>query len=74
MRRLNVAATILGGMLAVTAAGLTVVGVTAVGAEAEAAATAQPAPGFEVKTLAGEPLRLADLRGRVVVLLFWTPW
>lgn len=68
------AAALLGGMLAVTAAGLTVVGVTAAGAKAEAAATARPAPGFEVKTLAGEPLRLADLRGRVVVLLFWTPW
>jgi len=29
------------------------------------------APGFEVKTLDGESLRLADLKGKVVVLNFW---
>jgi peroxiredoxin len=29
------------------------------------------APGFEVKTLDGETLRLADLKGKVVVLNFW---
>jgi len=31
----------------------------------------KPAPGFEVKTLDGETLRLADLKGKVVVLNFW---
>ena len=32
------------------------------------------APGFEVTTFAGESLRLADLRGQVVVLNFWASW
>lgn len=31
----------------------------------------KPAPGFEVKTLDGATLRLADLKGKVVVLNFW---
>jgi peroxiredoxin len=31
----------------------------------------KPAPGFEVKALDGETLRLADLKGKVVVLNFW---
>ena len=30
-----------------------------------------PAPGFEVKTLDGETLRLNELKGKVVVLNFW---
>ena len=32
------------------------------------------APDFEVTTFAGETLRLADLRGQVVVLNFWASW
>jgi peroxiredoxin len=31
----------------------------------------KPAPGFEAKTLDGETLRLADLKGKVVILNFW---
>jgi len=31
----------------------------------------KPAPGFEIKTIDGDSLRLADLRGKVVVLNFW---
>jgi len=31
----------------------------------------KPAPGFEVKTLDGETLRLNELKGKVVVLNFW---
>jgi thiol-disulfide isomerase/thioredoxin len=34
----------------------------------------QPAPVFELEDLAGSPLRLADLRGKVVVLNFWATW
>ncbi len=32
------------------------------------------APPFEVKTLDGAPLRLADLRGKYVLLDFWATW
>ena len=33
-----------------------------------------PAPPFEVVTLDGDTLRLADLEGRVVLLNFWATW
>jgi hypothetical protein len=32
------------------------------------------APGFDGPTLGDRVLRLADLRGRVVLLYFWTTW
>ncbi|OGL10202.1 MAG: hypothetical protein A3I17_00300 [Candidatus Rokubacteria bacterium RIFCSPLOWO2_02_FULL_72_37] len=32
------------------------------------------APGFSLPALDGTPIRLADLRGRVVMLYFWTTW
>jgi cytochrome c-type biogenesis protein len=34
----------------------------------------QPAPEVELKDLTGAPLRLSDLRGRVVLLNFWATW
>jgi cytochrome oxidase Cu insertion factor (SCO1/SenC/PrrC family) len=32
------------------------------------------APAFELPDLDGRPQRLADLRGKVVMLFFWTTW
>lgn len=34
----------------------------------------RPAPDFALTTLKGDTLRLADLRGQVVVLNFWASW
>ena len=34
----------------------------------------RPAPDFEVKTLDGRDIKLADLKGKVVVLDFWATW
>ncbi len=33
-----------------------------------------PAPDFNLRTLTGEQVSLADLRGKPVVLVFWAPW
>lgn len=35
---------------------------------------ARPAPGWELYDVQGEPVRLADFKGRVVVLDFWGSW
>ena len=34
----------------------------------------QPAPAFDVKTLDGDALRLADFKGKVVLVNFWATW
>jgi hypothetical protein len=34
----------------------------------------QPAPDFTLTKLEGQPLRLSELRGRVVMLNFWATW
>ncbi len=38
------------------------------------AASVVPAPEIELKDTAGAPIRLSDLRGRVVFLNFWATW
>lgn len=38
------------------------------------APSAQPAPDFTLTTLDGAPLRLADLRGKVVFINLWATW
>jgi cytochrome c-type biogenesis protein len=54
---------------------------SAQGANAPAATTAandasaaKPAPEVSLRALDGQPFRLADLRGRVVLLNFWATW
>jgi cytochrome c-type biogenesis protein len=49
-------------------------GAAPAGAAATNASLAKPAPEVELKTLDGRPVRLADLRGRVVLLNFWATW
>ena len=34
----------------------------------------KPAPAFELPALAGHSQRLADLKGKVVLLFFWATW
>ncbi|HEV2764539.1 MAG TPA: cytochrome c biogenesis protein CcdA, partial [Pyrinomonadaceae bacterium] len=34
----------------------------------------EPAPEFEAQTLSGQPFKLSELRGRVVLLNFWATW
>ncbi len=37
-------------------------------------AEGKPAPEFEGKDLDGKPIRLADYRGKIVILSFWASW
>ena len=42
--------------------------------ERPAVGEGEPAPAFEAKTLAGEPVELDDLRGKVVLVNAWATW
>ncbi len=43
-------------------------------ARGEAQPSSGPAPDFALKTFDGQTVKLADLRGKVVVLNFWASW
>jgi len=45
-----------------------------VAAPAAALAAPGPAPAFTLELFSGQTLRLADLKGTSVILLFWTQW
>jgi thiol-disulfide isomerase/thioredoxin len=47
---------------------------TAVTVAASAPEVGEPAPEFAIRTLDDRPLRLADFRGRYVLLDFWATW
>jgi len=40
----------------------------------ESAAVGAPAPDFELNNLENEPVRLSDLRGKIIVINFWATW
>lgn len=46
----------------------------ALAAQASPGAKPVPAPDFTLELFNGRSLRLADLRGTAVILLFWTRW
>ena len=59
------------------ALGLAVLGLAGLSAAPALAArpvVGQPAPNFEVTTLDGTKVSLADLKGQVVILNFWATW
>ena len=61
-------------LAAATAAGAAVLAADFGAAGVQAYEQTRPAPEFALPDLEGGSLRLADLRGKVVMLFFWTTW
>jgi cytochrome c biogenesis protein CcmG, thiol:disulfide interchange protein DsbE len=61
-------------LAAATAAGAAVPAADFGAAGVQAYEQPRPAPEFALPDLGGRGVRLADLRGKVVMLFFWTTW
>ena len=57
-----------------TIAAILLIGLLAVPAFAERADVGRQAPAFDAVTLAGQPIAMADFKGRVVLVDFWASW
>ena len=71
-RRLIVAAWLVAGVFAIVA--LFTVNIAKPAAPVDTPIVGRPAPSFDLQTLAGGRLSLAELRGSAVVLNFWASW
>ena len=71
-RRLIVAAWLLAGVAAVLA--LLTINIAGPRTAVDTPLVGRPAPGFDLETLDGGRLSLADLRGSPVVVNFWASW
>ena len=70
MRRVPLAAVVVALWIATAAAA----GPDFAGFELTAYSPPKPAPAFALPDLQGRTLRLAELRGKVVLLFFWATW
>jgi cytochrome oxidase Cu insertion factor (SCO1/SenC/PrrC family) len=71
MRRRLSLATVVAALLAATTA---VAAPDFASLKIDEIAPPRPAPAFELPDLQGRTHRMADLRGKVVMLFFWTTW
>ena len=71
-RRLIVAAWLVAGVAALVA--LLTVNIARPAGPVDTPIVGRPAPGFDLETLGGGRLSLAELRGSAVVLNFWASW
>ena len=72
LRRLVVAAWLVAGVAAMIA--LLTVNIAGPAGPVDTPIVGRPAPGFDLETLDGRRLTLAELRGSAVVVTFWASW